>query len=64
MNLWNYLKYVVGVAMVVVGIYWMATGNFEQGWELILAGLALLGIYLGLDVHAYNMKVIINRKRL
>ncbi|NVM22318.1 MAG: hypothetical protein HWN68_11130 [Desulfobacterales bacterium] len=53
---WDYLKYVVGVAMVIVGIYMVFQGQVEAGWEMIVAGLALMGVYLGLDVHFAKQK--------
>lgn len=56
MNWWDYLKYVVGVAMVIVGIYYMAIGNFQVGLELVLEGLALMGIFLTVDTIAVRQK--------
>ncbi len=56
MNWWDYIKYVVGVAMVIVGIYYMAIGNFQVGLELVLEGLALMGIFLTVDTIAVRQK--------
>lgn len=42
----DYLRYVAGVAMVIVGVYWCVIGNLDDGISMILAGLALLGIIL------------------
>lgn len=56
MNWWDYLKYVVGVAMVIVGIYYMTIGNFQVGLELVLEGLALMGIFLTVDTIAVRQK--------
>ena len=43
-------SYVVGVAAIIVGAYFLLTGKWEAGMELIMLGLALLGITFKQDI--------------
>ena len=43
-------SYVVGVAAIIVGVYFLLTGKWEAGMELIMLGLALLGITFKQDI--------------
>lgn len=45
----GYKSYIVGTAMVLLGIYLMAQGMDVEGWQMLLMGLAVMGLRKGIE---------------
>ena len=45
----GYKSYIVGLTMVLLGVYLMAQGMDVEGWQLLLMGLAVMGLRKGIE---------------
>ena len=44
----GYKSYIIGMSMVLMGIYIMAQGMQTEGWQMLLMGLAVMGLRKGI----------------
>jgi len=44
----GYKSYIIGMSMVLMGIYVMAQGMQTEGWQMLLMGLAVMGLRKGI----------------
>jgi len=44
----GYKSYIIGISMVLLGVYLMAQGMDVEGWQMLLMGLAVMGLRKGI----------------
>ena len=44
----GYKSYIIGMSMVLMGIYVMVQGMQTEGWQMLLMGLAVMGLRKGI----------------
>ena len=45
----GYKSYIMGLSMVLFGIYVMAQGMQTEGWQILLNGLAIMSLRKGIE---------------
>jgi len=44
----GYKSYIIGISMVLLGVYLMVQGMDAEGWQMLLMGLAVMGLRKGI----------------